>query len=729
MEKIRILWVSDMVIPTGWSRVAHGILKYLPRDAFDVTGIGVNYFGDPHEYSYPIYPAGVAGDVYGFNRLESILQTKRFDIIYILNDIWIIKEYLKRIQTFTLYKPKIVLYFPVDSRDHDPSWYSEVPMVDKAIVYTKFGKEVAEKALPGYSFDIIPHGIDTEIFRTLDKLKARQTIFKKSELNNSFIFLNANRNQPRKRLEKTLEGFKLFVDGKPENVLLYMHCGVMDSDLNITKLANRLGIEKRFIVTSLKSGVQTVSVEKLNLIYNSADVGVNTCYVKGTNVLTNSGYKVIEDVKIRDVVYSHTGVPSKVSNTFKYTNTEKVVKITTFGSYPIELTPNHKLFADIRPYTHLLRNYKQDVINNPKLRFIRADELLEGSVLTFPVIKDETQYIGEKEAFIYGVYLAEGSTSKSGIRFSLNQSKDDLLRNNILLFMKELFGLDGHIFNYSRNRQTIEYYSKELKFKFESMFGKGAHNKRIPKEVLSITRNDKIQLLKSYFLGDGHLSNKSRTMSFSTVSESLAKSVWFLLTTLGFIAPSLEHKSRGEWKVTVGGSSADELAKIFSMHLRKKNRQQRDKMWADSKYVYFPIRKIEYIDYIGEIYDLEVEGEHSYLTYYAGHNSLGEGWGLPSCEHAVTGAPQIVPDSSSCTDLFQDCGVLIPNGDPFLQSKIMTTGSIVHPEDVAVAMETLYSNKELYSELSRKGKEKFSSPKYSWKVISKQWENVFKEVL
>jgi len=386
-KKIEVLWVSDLVTPTGWSRVAHGIIKHLPKEEFNVTGLGINYFGDPHPYDFQIYPAGVGqlGDVYGFSRLEGILKTKKFDLIYILNDIWVIKEYLKKLESFKEYRPKIVIYFPVDATNHDPEWYDKVPLVDKAVVYTQFGKEVAEKALPDYIFDIIPHGIDKEIFFHVNKIDARKAIFKNPELESSFIFLNANRNQPRKRLEKTLEGFKLFSDGKPDNVLLYMHCGVMDADLNVTKLAERMGIGKRLIVTSFKMGVQQVQVEKLNLIYNATDVGVNT--------------------------------------------------------------------------------------------------------------------------------------------------------------------------------------------------------------------------------------------------------------------------------------------------------------------------------------------------------SLGEGWGLPSCEHAVTGAPQIVPDSSACGEIFKDCGLLIPNGENFLQSKIMTTGKLVHSEDVAIQMESLYTNKKLYNKLSKAGINKFSSDKYSWKTIAGQWRDTFLGVL
>ena len=109
------------------------------------------------------------------------------------------------------------------------------------------------------------------------------------------------------------------------------------------------------------------------------------------------------------------------------------------------------------------------------------------------------------------------------------------------------------------------------------------------------------------------------------------------------------------------------------------------------------------------------------------NTGLGEGWGLPNVEHAITGAPQIVPDSSACRELFSDCGLLIPSTLDYVYEATLTVGKVVSPEDVAEQMEILYSNKDLYNILSVAAKNKFLDKKYTWEDISKQFIKAFND--
>jgi glycosyltransferase involved in cell wall biosynthesis len=290
-DKINILWVSDLVTPTGFSRVSHSILANLPRDRYNIVGLGVNYRGDPHGLPFPIYPAQFGGDLYGIKRLKDVFKRHPIDVVFILNDVWIINSYLNEIKEIFGKEtpPKIVIYFPVDAVGHSPYWYDNFDIVQKAYTYTEFGKKVAETACPTYNFGIIPHGISKDIFHQLfeKRNQAKEVLFANSNnkdlfSDESFTFLNANRNQPRKRLELTMEGFKLFADGKPMSVSLYMHCGNVDAKhIDVRDLASRLGIGKRLIVSGNVSGIQGVSDNKLNLIYNATDVGLNTSLGEG----------------------------------------------------------------------------------------------------------------------------------------------------------------------------------------------------------------------------------------------------------------------------------------------------------------------------------------------------------------------------------------------------------------------------------------------------------------
>ena len=111
------------------------------------------------------------------------------------------------------------------------------------------------------------------------------------------------------------------------------------------------------------------------------------------------------------------------------------------------------------------------------------------------------------------------------------------------------------------------------------------------------------------------------------------------------------------------------------------------------------------------------------------NTSLGEGWGLTNVEHAVTGAVQIVPDHSACRELFEGVGVVIPAKTPVTFDNSLTVGKMTTPQDVAAALEYLYTNRDKMAELAKKGQEKFSSVKYSWMEIAHTWDTLFEEVL
>lgn len=283
-NKPKVLWISDLVTPTGFARVSHSIIENL-LDKYDVVGLGVNYRGDPHNYNFPIYPAALGGRVFGEDRLASILNNTKFDILFILNDSWIVNNYLdyikKNVKTAL---PKIVVYFPVDSLNHDKDWYSNFDIVSRAVTYTEFGRTVVNepKCMEDLKLDIIPHGVNQEVFykKYTNRKDAKKAVVGKQKSQDSFIFLSANRNQPRKRLDITLEGFKIFAEGK-DDVLLHMHCGVRDAHIDIAKLAQRLDIDSKLILTNLHGGVQSIPDAALNDIYNASDVGLNTSMGEG----------------------------------------------------------------------------------------------------------------------------------------------------------------------------------------------------------------------------------------------------------------------------------------------------------------------------------------------------------------------------------------------------------------------------------------------------------------
>jgi hypothetical protein len=183
-KKIKVLFISDLVVETGFSTVAHNIIKNLKESGeFDITGLGVNYNGDPHDFDFPIYPARsqMGGNIYGLDRAVNLLLSFDYDLVFILNDSWIISYYLDMFKKHVTKErlPKIVVYFPVDSRGHNPDWYRDFDIVSQAVTYTEFGKKVVEIAAPKLDVRIIPHGVESADFYKIweSRAEARLKLF------------------------------------------------------------------------------------------------------------------------------------------------------------------------------------------------------------------------------------------------------------------------------------------------------------------------------------------------------------------------------------------------------------------------------------------------------------------------------------------------------------------------------------------------------------------------
>src|SRR5262249_15522899 len=135
------------------------------------------------------------------------------------------------------------------------------------------------------AIEVIPFGVDAETFYPMssatDIAKSQLGVLPDTQIPGSFIVLNANRNQPRKRIDITLKAFSIFAKDKPDNVKLYLHMGVQDLGWHIVKVARRFGIEERIIVSDSGGPSPSLGDEDLNSIYNACDVGINTASCEG----------------------------------------------------------------------------------------------------------------------------------------------------------------------------------------------------------------------------------------------------------------------------------------------------------------------------------------------------------------------------------------------------------------------------------------------------------------
>ncbi len=294
-----ILLVGDAVAPTGFARVTQSIISRL-KDDYDFHQLGINYSGDPHNESWKIYPAGLNSDPHGVHRIGELVTKIKPDAIILVNDIWIIADYLRVLSTL-LHKVPTAAYIPIDSEPITEGLIQQLQTLDRIIVYTDFAAKTLQSAADLAAqidsnfnlapIEVIPHGVDTKLFHPLFSLdgdiakgrrEVRQQLLPNDKgFEDSFIVLNANRNQPRKRIDITIEGFAKFAADKPSNVKLYLHMGITDQGWNVNELAKRYNIDNRLIMSHAEAGPPNLTTQQLNQMYNACDVGLNTAEGEG----------------------------------------------------------------------------------------------------------------------------------------------------------------------------------------------------------------------------------------------------------------------------------------------------------------------------------------------------------------------------------------------------------------------------------------------------------------
>ncbi|MBI1333027.1 MAG: hypothetical protein GC165_09115 [Armatimonadetes bacterium] len=281
---------------TGFGRVFRRVLGHL-CDTFEVVHFSPNLIEEPLPGPYPVLPRQVRGDVFGREALPEILDEFDPDLVLLFHDppFWSVhRETIAAHQSKSGGRPFCAFYCPIEWPDINPEILRGMKGVDLLVLYTRFGLEVTMSAFRESPSEmppaaIIPHGVDTEIFRPLfggSRRQAKRHLFpSQPELWDSFMVLNANRNCPRKRLDLTMEAFALLTL-RHSDLYLYLHTGMEDCGIDVLDYAEQLGIRDRLVVTHMDPKQPQLCDEELNLIYNACDIGLNTSSGEGWGLVS-----------------------------------------------------------------------------------------------------------------------------------------------------------------------------------------------------------------------------------------------------------------------------------------------------------------------------------------------------------------------------------------------------------------------------------------------------------
>lgn len=355
-KKIKLLFYGDSpTCDTGFGTVSKSILPRLHATGlYDITIIGINFWGDPHDFPFKIWPACYGQgnkDIYGLEHVIELLEKHDFDVLFTLQDTFIfnargfgnairnIRDGAEKFEEGTHPKTgeriqnivrrggkgfKWLMYYPIDAKP-EKKWLDEsVKLCDIAVPYTHYAAEESRKIVER-DYNVIYHGFDPKIFYPMqpeEKDAFQKKYFPKIDFTRDFMVCNINRNQSRKGLLQTFLAFKIFQQLYP-NALLYTHCNVHDVGGNLQIMARQLGIDNRWIYPDPRMWEmgKRIPADYINGILNISEINMSTTLGEGfgLSMIEAMGAGTINvfpgNTAITEILAEGRGITVKCGNT------------------------------------------------------------------------------------------------------------------------------------------------------------------------------------------------------------------------------------------------------------------------------------------------------------------------------------------------------------------------------------------------------------------------------
>jgi Terminase large subunit, T4likevirus-type, N-terminal/Intein splicing domain len=387
---------------------------------------------------------------------------------------------------------------------------------------------------------------------------------------------------------------------------------------------------------------------RLNGVKNSAQ----ECFEENTRIYTDHGFIKIKDIKIGDMVLTHTGEFFPVVNVFKKTSNNYSTIHSALNQKEIKVTNNHPFYVKDKQWIQLKDiSNKQLCTSFPPLQYINNNtdvfdlyKNIKPKYFKYKLCNEDTQFFIDDLRFktihnryiqlnyefgcIIGCYLAKGccQNNDSQIDFSFNcKIEQNEWVETLIKYMKNVFGINTYqIKKCGNNSGNITFYS-QIVCETIKYFSDGidCHTKCLSKKTYDL-QNIKffIGIVDGCFIGDGmDLTKYNKT--FSTKSENLMYDIKYILSILdvGLISQKYYDSSlENEHKCYV-------LTILNTKEIEYKNLYDID---TDNYQLSQIIKEEKSENEIIDVYNLEVKTNHSYVTeHFIVHNC--------DCDFATTG--------------------------------------------------------------------------------------------
>lgn len=352
------------------------------------------------------------------------------------------------------------------------------------------------------------------------------------------------------------------------------------------------------------------------------------CFVGGTLILTNSGFKKIENITNDDKVITHTNTFQKVVTTMHRVYNGELYTLKGMGFDEINCTEEHPFYVRKK-----VTDVHEQIRSFLKPEWVKVKDLTKGYYLGVAInqnsslpIWDGTQdkrYNGDVRSnklgllftnksfwYLMGRYVGDGwcvkkntaTTTGSGIIICCGGRNEEKL-------IQAFNDCNFHVV--LSKQKSITRYQVMLNelCEFVQRYGYYAHGKKIDIETLNLPVDLLSAFLSGYCDSDG--CKVGKLYKVSTVSRELAYGIGQCVAK-AYNRPYSLYVTHPKNKTIIEGREVNQHDN-YSVTWKMETDKQ-DKAFYENGYIWFPIRDIEHKQTICDVYNMEVETDNSYTA-------------------------------------------------------------------------------------------------------------------
>lgn len=343
----------------------------------------------------------------------------------------------------------------------------------------------------------------------------------------------------------------------------------------------------------------------MHKIYPSVmDFPAAWCFTKDSMVLTENGYKSVEDINIGDMVLNAYGNKfNKVISNIPHDDI--VAKLRTYGTVDNIGTLDHPILSGKRKDKYHRNKGFKNVGFNPIGKLDKGDVC---AISTSTPLNNTLDGVDDDLIWLIGYYVGDGYKNRNLFRVCANDAKLAILQEkNIDIKFDKMYD--------SRTcyEGTIMVDDNNILYDLLSDCGVGAKHKRVPSSILFSNNKIKSLFLDGYLSADGW--NKSK---FSTVSKELILGVSKIIFDLGYCCSIREVHRSTEGKIFDKRTNEHRIFHqepvIYTAQINYNTKKANKHRYDMDEFIGVRVKSVEIVQKIETVYTITTDGDHTYTA-------------------------------------------------------------------------------------------------------------------